>query len=68
MNNISRLISKPKSGYNGLIATEHPKEFIMTIRLNLLSRTTSTVVFVISLLLTAATLNSVVTAAQTMLG
>jgi len=40
----------------------------MTIRFNLLSRTTSSVVFVISLLLTAATLNSVVTAAQTMLG
>ena len=39
------------------------KEFIMTVRYTLLSRSVSTAVFVVSLILTAATLNSVVAAA-----
>ena len=39
----------------------------MTIRFNFLNRSASTAVFVVSLLLTAATLNSVVAAAHTTL-
>ena len=59
--------------YNDLIETRptkdqaatHIKEFIMTVRYSLLNRTATATFFVISLLLTAATLNSVVIAAAT---
>ena len=62
-----------KPFYNELIETRptkdrsanQTKEFIMTVRYNLLSRTATATFFVISLLLTAATLNSVVFAAAT---